>query len=126
METRRFQIHSSGVIRTRKNTEISRYKWNIIVRVREDTSESTAEHFHIAWKPIFNEMNEKLGTSFCHRYSSRLRHDVFKAIREVSDAFYCVERATATFEVTTEEQHWEWGQPYEPMQMKIHIQLMSE
>ena len=126
METNRFILHSFGHIGMRKNTELTRYKWNIVLRVRADTSQKDAEHFHIAWGRIFNEMHEKFGPLFCNVYGSQLRRDMHDAVKNVTQAYYCVEQAAAGFDVSTSEINWEWGMTYELLDMNVQIMPMSE
>ena len=125
METDRFIIESSGVIHIplhlRKGSRVTRCSWDISMCVLVETSARDAEHFHIAWRRIFDSMHSELGALFCNAYCDGIRRDVFNAIRDVTDAFYCVAEASSEFSEETVTLDFVSGQPLDFIERRVRI-----
>lgn len=117
----RYSIRSSGCIRIRYNLEVKVFGWNIFMKARYTTSESQAEHFHVAWGRIFNAMHNKFGAQFCNAYGNRIRSDLFNAIGTVTSSYYCIEASSAEFDVTTEEVDFVAGSDFQLLNLSVVI-----
>ena len=126
MSVTHYSIRSSGCIRMRTNLEVKVFGWNIFMKARQATSESQAEHFHVAWGRIFNTMHSKFGAPFCNAYGNRIRSDMHNAVRTVTEAYYCIEASSAEFDVTTEEVNWVAASDFQLLNLSVVIIPLGE